>query len=414
MSTNELVPKPMGLYDQISLMWLVPLTVARAVFTFASRSADSVSLHWRQKFSISLLQSLRLSLNPRHVFAYSHRRHTGAAVKAYCHERGLTYTVVTAELAEHTSEGNDRQTPPPLLHIVTPAKAPVDGPTLLYAHGGGYLNPLQAPGHMPFALRCADSCGASRVIFIEYSLSSEFGYPTQLIQMVATVKYLLNHPLPGISGNAGIRPETLILAGDSAGGHLIASLLAHVVRPSPYAPPLTELGPEKGKQLCAVALFSPWLTMRTTDASFVANNESDYLSAQQLEFFIKLFKPSLTEVWASPIEADGASAVWKAVFPPEMHARASDVTSCPVAKRILVTTGAGETLFDSCVKFGRELLRADMIVVDSDEKVSAVASKEAVLTIVPAEAHVQPVLDSALGYAHGWSMKSVEMFLKSL
>ncbi|KAM3507838.1 hypothetical protein MY11210_006975 [Beauveria gryllotalpidicola] len=413
---KDLVPGPMGLLDKVSLSWLVPLTIARAFFGFTSRSIDSSSLHWRQKLSISLLQALRETLNPRHTFAHSRQRLTGAAVRDYCRDHGLEYASITVQLPEHTSgNGAPARVPCPTLHLVTPANAPPDGPTLLYVHGGGYLNPLQAPGHMPFALQCAASCAATRVIVIEYALSSEHAYPAQLIQMVAAVKYLFHQAIPGTAIDAGLQPENLIIAGDSAGGHLIASLLLHVVRPSPYAPPLTELGGEQGKQLRAVALCSPWMTMNTTDASFTANDGNDYLSAQQLDVFIRLFEPSSTQVWASPIEADDAVEAWKAAFPPALTAKASSrAVRGPVAKRMLVTSGAGETLFDSCIKFGGELLRADLVVLDSDEKVALVTSKELVLTIAPDEAHVQPVLDSALGYAHGRSMMAVDQFLRSV
>lgn len=401
--------------QRISTNHAASIIVARTFFGFGSRVADSSSLHWRQKLSISLLQALRGTLNPRHTFAHSGQRLTGAAVKTYCYNHRLHYIAVTVALPEHPSAIEiATQVPCPTLHVVTPANAPVDGPTLLYTHGGGYLNPLQAPGHMPFALQCAASCGASRVIFVEYALSSEHSYPTQLIQMVATVKHLFHHAIPGSDAEGILQPEDLILAGDSAGGHLIVSLLAHAVRPSPYAPPLTELTGAKGKQLRAVALFSPWVAMKTTDASFTVNHENDYLSAQQVEVFIRLFEPSPTEVWASPIEAGDAADVWKTAFPRALTTEASGAPTRSVAKRTLVTSGAGETLFDSCVKFGRELLHADMLVLDSDDKVALVAAKDLVLTIAPDEAHVQPVLDSALGYAHGWSTKAVNEFLKSV
>ncbi|OAR03641.1 hypothetical protein LLEC1_00903 [Akanthomyces lecanii] len=404
--TKELLPGPMSLFDKISLSWLVPLAIARALFGFGSRMADSSSLNWRQKLSISLLQALRRTLSPRHTFSHSRRRLTGAAVRNYCRSRRLDYATVTVALPEHSPvHETTTRVPCPTLHIVTPANAPSNGPALLYAHGGGYLNPLQAPGHMPFALHCAASCGASRVILVEYALSSEHGYPTQLIQMVATMKHLFRCGVES-DDTRGLQPENLILAGDSAGGHLIVSLLAHAVRPSPYAPPLPELSGEKGKQLRAVALISPWVTMKTTDASFTANHESDFLSAQQAEIFIHFFEPSPTEVWASPIEADDAVDVWKAAFPP--------TSAMSVAKRTLVTSGAGETLFDSCVKFGAEFLHADMVVLDSDDKVALAAGKDLVLTIAPDEAHVQPVLDSAIGYPHGWSMKAIDAFLKSI
>lgn len=104
--------------------------------------------------------------------------------------------------------------------------------------------------------------------------------------MVASVKYLFRHGAVAADVERGLRPENLIIAGDSAGGYLIVSLLAYVVRPSPYVPLLPELSSERGNQLRAVVLFSLWVTMKSTDALFIANHESDYLSAQQAETFI--------------------------------------------------------------------------------------------------------------------------------
>ncbi|UNI13649.1 hypothetical protein JDV02_000372 [Purpureocillium takamizusanense] len=441
------LPGSMTLLDKLSLSWLVPLFVCHWLINFITRCMPGASpLHWRQKLAISHIQSLRRSLNPRQLFALSRARLTGEAIRAYCHARGLPYAAVavtlqpeeaTAAASPHNGGGSATvAVPPPVLHVVTLASAaPTRGPTLLYAHGGGYLNPIQARGHVPLALRCAAACGAGRVVFIEYALSSEHGYPAQLVQMVAAVKYLLRSR--GAAGaddddgggadmvdGGGIEPGELVLAGDSAGGHLIVSLLAHAVRPSPYAPPLTELGGDGGngrKQLRAVVLLSPWVTMQTSDASFAANGGYDYLTAQQADTFIRLFRPAAGELWACP-DGEGAAELWRAAFPrPSSSSSLSSSASVEVAvaKKILVTVGTGETLLDSCVKFGRDMLGAETVVLDDvmekDGRVAAAdgLESEVVLTVARGEAHVQPALDCAVGYEHGATMRAITTFLKS-
>ena len=82
---------------------------------------------------------------------------------------------------------------------------------------------------------------------------------------------------------------------------------------------------------------------------------------------------------------------------------------------MLVTVGMGETLLDSCVRFGRELLGAETVVLDADTHVKGalVGGKDVVLTVAPGEAHVQPALDCAVRYEHGATLKAIMAFMKS-
>lgn len=403
----------------MSLITLTYIIVSRTVLGFVSRyTTRSSSLQWRQQLLVAFLQAARGTLNQRYTFAQSRLQLTGVAVKKYCDTHKLTHTAVNvAAHSETTASVTGEDSSPSItvtLHVVTPTDAPALGPTLVYTHGGGYLNPLQAAGHMPFALSCAAACGARRLVIVEYALTTEHVYPAQLVQMVAAVKHLLQHGT--VAEGGALQPDDLVLAGDSAGGHLIASLLAHIARPSPHAPPLPEVGGGQGqKPLRGVVMVSPWVTMRTTDASFTANHDSDFLSAQQLEIFTRHFSPAPGEVWACPLEADGAAAVWDDAFPRAAPGGAGGETATGIVKKTLVTAGAAETLFDSCVKFAGELLHADMTVLGSGEQVAAdVSGKDVVLTIAPDEVHVQPILDSAIGYAEGASTKAIMAFLKSV
>lgn len=57
---------------------------------------------------------------------------------------------------------------------------------------------------------------------LEYTLSPDESCPRQLEQAVEALRYVLRLT----------NPENIILAGDSAGGHLIAGLLSWIIHPN--------------------------------------------------------------------------------------------------------------------------------------------------------------------------------------
>lgn len=288
---------------------------------------------------------------------------------------------------------NECSIPNPVLHFVTAPVPQPGGPTIFYFHGGGYHNPIKAEGHIPFALQCAAAGKAQQVVFLEYSLSPEQGYPCQLVQAVAGLRYLLEQE--------AIQAESIILGGDSAGGHLTASLLTHIIHPSPYAPPI-DLG---GHQFKAVLLVSPWMAMTKEEISDLPRAHNDFLNQESIVRFWNMFRPGMNEVWSNQCETQDAVAVWKRLFPGgNGHA---------ISRKGILTVGTAEILFDSCVSFGRECMGFESIFVDDQPSLDRVKETDFVLAIAPGEAHVQPAMDCALKYYDGKMMKAIWTFLEA-
>jgi epsilon-lactone hydrolase len=98
----------------------------------------------------------------------------------------------------------------------TTAPAADDGRVILYTHGGGY-NYGSVATHRSLAGRLAIAASA-RVLSIDYRLAPEHPFPAAVDDGVAAFRWLMRQ---------GVRPERLVLCGDSAGGGLaLATLLA--------------------------------------------------------------------------------------------------------------------------------------------------------------------------------------------
>lgn len=124
---------------------------------------------------------------------------------------------------------------------------------LLYFHGGGYM--IMSPrGYRDFTASLALHCRA-RVLAVDYRQGAKHPWPAPLTDALASYDYLLAQ---------GIKPEQIMLAGDSAGGHLtLATLLA--LR-------------DQGKPLPRTAVvLSPWTNMACDFVSHEANRDSDVM-----------------------------------------------------------------------------------------------------------------------------------------
>ncbi|KAI8618785.1 Alpha/Beta hydrolase protein [Chytriomyces sp. MP71] len=116
---------------------------------------------------------------------------------------------------------------------------------LLWLHGGGYImnSSLNAAAHHHRLLQEVKEAGCTLIIFnLEYPLAPECKFPRQVSE-AAKAFFWLNAKLPA---NA-----TLVVGGDSAGGHLALSLLNHIER----TPVLKALK----HQPVASILVSPWV-----------------------------------------------------------------------------------------------------------------------------------------------------------
>jgi epsilon-lactone hydrolase len=155
---------------------------------------------------------------------------------------------------------------------------------VVYFHGGSYIFGSSKHTHQDLIAKLA--LGAEQeVIGVEYRLAPEARYPAQLEDALAVYDALLS---------AGVRPDEIVLAGDSAGGNLALSA-ALALRDR--ALPLPR----------ALLLFSPWSDLTMPGGSFQTNADFDFgtreVLVRQAEAFaggIPLEDPRISPIFADP------------------------------------------------------------------------------------------------------------------
>jgi monoterpene epsilon-lactone hydrolase len=206
---------------------------------------------------------------------------------------------------------------------------------LLMLHGGGYR--LGRPENDTcFAERLADRCGIA-VVLPAYRLAPENPFPAGFNDAWKALVAL----------RARIGDAPLLVGGDSAGGGLAAALGVYAA--------------SKGSpRIQGALLFSPWVDMTITAASFKENAASDQLfpeaSAQMAsDTYMQGF--DLRHPLASPLFAHISG------FPPAF-----------------INVGNGEALRDDSLAFHTKLLDAglhsELLGVDGMEHVAPVRSEE--------------------------------------
>jgi acetyl esterase/lipase len=101
--------------------------------------------------------------------------------------------------------------------LVTPR--PVERPTILLLHGGGFvMGSAFGYRHLASAIAAAADTG---VIVPDFRLAPEHPYPAALEDALRTYVWMLD---------SGVPPERIVVAGDSAGGGLVLSLVTTLAR----------------------------------------------------------------------------------------------------------------------------------------------------------------------------------------
>ncbi|KAJ6782482.1 hypothetical protein PWT90_07888 [Aphanocladium album] len=386
---------PMRKRDYISLLLKFPVILCSFGASLLARCwwphHSLYALHWRQKLAMALMQSITKTMNLHQLDLLVALRKTSAVqIVSYCAANGLEHRQVDVQFP-----AANPQFPSPSLHIVTPPDTNPEGPTLFYAHGGGYQSPMRAGSHVRLALYMASACRAARVVFLAYSYTPAARYPGQLVQAVEGLRCLMDEE--------GSDPADIVLAGDSAGGHLVASVLLHLQRPAPGIAPL-ELN---GRRFRAAVLLSPWLLMGQGRKEVTVDTPYDFLRAGHVQHFTDLFQPDREHVWACPVEGPSAKSLWSQAVGPS-----------GVVDRLLTTAGDAELLFDSCRIFMTEYVGGQTVVANSSAKITdlkaTIQGATAVFAIGPREVHVQPGLDAYMGYYGGSSMTAITCFLETV
>ncbi|KAK8928113.1 Steryl acetyl hydrolase 1 [Metarhizium anisopliae] len=201
---------------------------------------------------------------------------------------------------------------------------PDAGAVLVWYHGGGFNLPA-LNGHLAFFMRLVRTRPGLAVFFVAYGLAPAATYPTQLRQAVEALRSVV----------AARPPSRVLLGGDSAGGNLVAAVLAHLAHRHPEIDALPLPGP-----LAAAVMMAPWTALDggTTNARLAGYNGADILDRRALEY------------WAGKYMGDRA---------PDYYTDASSAPAewfrgLPVG-RILVLAGGNEILLPSIDAFVKTL-----------------------------------------------------------
>ncbi|KAH0380372.1 alpha/beta-hydrolase, partial [Aureobasidium melanogenum] len=207
---------------------------------------------------------------------------------------------------------------------------------LFYLHGGAYQVGHPASALAPFLriAELADKKGKSIAVFaLDYSLTPQAQFPTQVSQAKAAYRYLLE--------DQNIDAAKIAPIGDSAGAHLILSLLS-VLADEKSLPK-----PEAG-----AFLIAPWIDLRCVrDGSFVRNRDSDYLLRD------RLIRAGY-QVMPRELDATAPHIINFSLPRPEKQSWAHVLPS-----KVWVGIGSNEILLDDAIAFV-DRVKADGVNVD--------------------------------------------------
>lgn len=110
--------------------------------------------------------------------------------------------------------------PDATLDVFYPADRASALPVVLWAHGGAWFS--GSKDHVAPYLKMLTASGFA-AIGVDYTIAPKSRYPRQLHQMLDAVHYVAEH-----ADELGIDPHRIVLAGDSAGAHIVAQLAAAV------------------------------------------------------------------------------------------------------------------------------------------------------------------------------------------
>ena len=312
---------------------------------------------WKRLFVVSMLRAKRMLTDRQRKYISDT---TGATIAAWAGRNGVAHTI------KHIGV--------PGFPDVTLHGLDVQGEgdkVLFYIHGGGFVNPI-SPVHMPIMTAMLEAMGGSEIYIPEYSLAPAHPYPAAFVQNITALASVLSHTAP----------ERLVIAGDSAGGALVAAALAHMLQPSPLVPPINLERP-----LAAAVLIAPYVTYhregRPTPSSYTVNAPIDFVTRAGDLRFQRSYAPTEGCVYAEPGAAD--AAFWKGLV--------------DKVDKVYVSAGEWELIRDDVIAYGEVLKEAH---------------RGAVLEVAERAVHVEPAPDFGIGITDGTQIKQITAFCKSI
>ncbi|KXH54014.1 alpha/beta hydrolase fold protein [Colletotrichum salicis] len=174
---------------------------------------------------------------------------------------------------------------------------------ILWMHGGAYCfgSLLSATTNLLRVAETLDERGVSTSVFsVDYTLSLTARLPSQQIESVAAFRHLIEIEK--------IDAQRIILAGESAGGHLALTFLM-ALRQGNLPKPVGAL------------LLYPWVNLKNTSPSLEANKNKDVLSKTLLDGCAKLATDEAVDgTWAQVGFIDltkplNGGVTWQEVLP---------------------------------------------------------------------------------------------------
>ncbi|KAJ7677583.1 Alpha/Beta hydrolase protein [Mycena olivaceomarginata] len=162
------------------------------------------------------------------------------------------------------------------------------------------------------------------IALLNYSLAPEASFPTPLKQAGLALDFLMA---------AGVKPQNLQLAGDSAGGNLVVQVLSQMLHPCKGVPEIHLPAPLRGAYI-----ISPWMNLSADSASHTANEGLDYVRQATLKNLGAHILPAVPDADRPFIEAVRAPAGWF---------QGADA----LVERVLITAGGAELMKDDIVVF---------------------------------------------------------------
>lgn len=148
---------------------------------------------------------------------------------------------------------------------------------VLYAHGGGYY--FGSVDQERYSIQRFARKIRGRVLAVNYRLAPQYPFPCAIQDLLAAYLFLIRPPEG--SAHRAVRPERIIIAGDSAGGGLSLALL-QIIRDSGLPAP------------AGGVLISPWCDFTHSFPSIFTNTDTDVIPVTGLS----LHKPS--PLWPPP------------------------------------------------------------------------------------------------------------------
>jgi len=209
--------------------------------------------------------------------------------------------------------------------VVRPEDTQGPTPAILYFHGGGWVVGDRYT-HARLVWDIARASGAT-VLFVEYGLSPEHKFPVAIDQAYAALEYVCAH-----SGDFGIDPNRIFVAGDSSGANLatVACLL---------------VDQRHGPTIMGQLLFYPTVSAAMDTASYQEFAEGPWLTRRSMDWFWTQYLPESTDRTNPLVSPLCASVNELRGFPPT-----------------LLITGECDVLRDEGEAYARKLMDAGVEV----------------------------------------------------